>query len=233
MLQAAQAFQQALGAYKQGYGQDLQLGANLAYGQPAVQVQPGLLDYAAQAAGIYSNMKSASRGSSGTVPSRGTHQILRRKLNSTSTPITNTTEMATSFGRDNDMNHFSTLLHTLSQFINTHQSHPRFESIQQPSLDTSGSESLAKRSQEYANQAANLPRPQGKARPTDTEIALALLPALMGQNPRYLGTLMSSYQHSWGEEYFCAKACRTSGTAGGIDGAFSPVFGCFAVDAYR
>ena len=58
---ATQAFMQALAAYKHGYGQDLQLGANLAYGQPAVPVQPGILDYASQIAGIYTGIKNAQK----------------------------------------------------------------------------------------------------------------------------------------------------------------------------
>ena len=57
--QAAQNFEQALGAYKNGYGHDFQLGANTAYGQPQVQIQPGLLDYAGQALGLYSGIKDA------------------------------------------------------------------------------------------------------------------------------------------------------------------------------
>ena len=56
-MQASQAFQQALGAYKGGYGDDFKLGSNTAYGQPQVQVQPGFLDYAAKAASIYNSVK--------------------------------------------------------------------------------------------------------------------------------------------------------------------------------
>ncbi len=56
--QASQAFQQALGAYKQGYGNDFQLGASTSFGQPKVSVQPGLLDYAGQALGIANSIKN-------------------------------------------------------------------------------------------------------------------------------------------------------------------------------
>ena len=68
--QASQAFQQALSAYKQGYGQDFQLGASTSYGQPTVQVQPGLLDYVSQLAGAYlgsqGNEDGSGTGNSGT-----------------------------------------------------------------------------------------------------------------------------------------------------------------------
>ena len=51
--QALQGLMGALGQYKQNYGQDFRLGASTVYGQPQVQVQPGILDYAGQLAGSY------------------------------------------------------------------------------------------------------------------------------------------------------------------------------------
>ena len=64
--QAAQNFAQALGAYKNNYANDFKLGAGAAYGQPQVQVQPGLLDYAAKALDLYSGFKNALGTSSKT-----------------------------------------------------------------------------------------------------------------------------------------------------------------------
>jgi hypothetical protein len=46
-LEAMHNLMQVLDQYKRNYGSSLQLGANLAYGQPQVPVQPGILDYAA------------------------------------------------------------------------------------------------------------------------------------------------------------------------------------------
>ena len=63
--QALQGLMGALGQYKQNYGQDFQLGAGAVYGQPQVQVQPGVLDYAAQIGGLYSGIKSAGGGGHG------------------------------------------------------------------------------------------------------------------------------------------------------------------------
>lgn len=92
------------------------------------------------------------------------------------------------------------LIKAATQFVNTHPSHPRFDPSQQPQMETSQSDHLMDVSHQHAEHAANLPPIHGGKRPTDTEIALALLPALLGQNPKYLGGLLSGYHHSMGEE---------------------------------
>ena len=92
------------------------------------------------------------------------------------------------------------LIKSATQFVNTHPSHPRFEASQQPQLDTSRSDHLMDLSHQHAERAANVPDQHTIRRPSDSEIAVALLPALLGQNPKYLGSLISAYNHGLGED---------------------------------
>ncbi len=94
----------------------------------------------------------------------------------------------------------SQLIKAATQFVNTHPSHPRFDPSQQPKLDTSRSGQLMDLSHQHAEQAENVPDHHTPRRPSDTEIAIALLPALLGQNPKYLGSLISAYHHGLGEQ---------------------------------
>lgn len=96
------------------------------------------------------------------------------------------------------MQDFSNLIRAATHFINTHPTHHQFQSL--PKLDTTKSSELIKQARDAADKANNLPKDRGYQRPTDTQIALALLPALLGQNPRYLGNLISGYHHGMGEE---------------------------------
>ena len=90
---------------------------------------------------------------------------------------------------------------TAVNFVQKHPSNPAH-------LNTLRSDALTSRSHDYAEQAGNLPVDQRPRRPTDTEIAVALIPALLGQNPRYLGSAIASYHHGVGEELARRNASR-------------------------
>ena len=55
-------------------------------------------------------------------------------------------------------------------------------------------------SHQNAEAAAQVPHEHQHRRPSDTEIAIALIPAMLGQNPKYLDNLISAYHHGLGEQ---------------------------------